>query len=37
MHFISDKIFSFGWSRDGRLALYRSFDPTDAVWIKNFQ
>jgi Tol biopolymer transport system component/tRNA A-37 threonylcarbamoyl transferase component Bud32 len=36
-HFISDKIFWFDWSRDGRLALYRGTDPTDAVLIKNFQ
>jgi Tol biopolymer transport system component len=36
-HFISDKIFWFGWSRDGRLALYRGTDPTDVVLIKNFR
>ena len=35
--FTSDKIFYFDWSRDGRLALSRGTDTTDAVLIKNFQ
>jgi len=29
--FTSDKIFWFDWSRDGRLALSRGTEPTDAV------
>jgi Tol biopolymer transport system component len=36
-HFTSDRIFWFDWSRDGRLALSRGTDTTDAVLIKNFQ
>jgi Tol biopolymer transport system component len=36
-HFTSDKIFWFDWSRDGRLALSRGTDQTDAVLIKNFR
>ena len=36
-HFTSDKIFWFDWSRDGRLALSRGTDTTDAVLIKNFR
>jgi Tol biopolymer transport system component len=36
-HFTSDKIFWFDWSRDGRLALSRGTEPTDAMLIKNFQ
>ena len=36
-HFTSDEILSFDWSRDGRLALSRGTEPTDAVLIKNFQ
>jgi Tol biopolymer transport system component len=36
-HFTSDKIFRFDWSRDGRLALSRGTDATDAVLIKNYQ
>ena len=36
-HFTADKIFSFDWSRDGRLALSRGTDTTDAVLIKNYQ
>ena len=36
-HFTSDKIFWFDWSRDGRLALSRGTDTTDAVLIRNFQ
>ena len=36
-HFTSDKIFWFDWSRDGRLALSRGTDQTDALLIKNFQ
>jgi hypothetical protein len=36
-HFTSDKIFSFDWSPDGRLALSRGTAATDAVLIKNFQ
>ncbi len=36
-HFTSDKIFRFDWSRDGRLALSRGTDTTDAVLIRNFQ
>jgi Tol biopolymer transport system component len=36
-HFTSDQIFWFDWSRDGRLALSRGAEPTDAVLIKNFR
>jgi serine/threonine protein kinase/Tol biopolymer transport system component len=36
-HFTSDKIFWFDWSHDGRLALSRGTDTTDALLIKNFQ
>jgi Tol biopolymer transport system component len=36
-HFTSDQIFYFDWSRDGRLALSRGTDTTDAVLIKNYQ
>jgi hypothetical protein len=36
-HFTSGKIFWFDWSRDGRLALSRGTDQTDAVLIKNFR
>jgi Tol biopolymer transport system component len=36
-HFTSDKIFRFDWSRDGRLALSRGTDTTDAVLIKNYK
>jgi hypothetical protein len=36
-HFTSDKIFYFDLSRDGRLALSRGTDQTDAVLIKNFR
>jgi len=36
-HFTSDRIFRFDWSRDGRLALSRGTDQTDAVLIKNYQ
>ncbi|MGA2075286.1 MAG: protein kinase [Terriglobia bacterium] len=36
-HFTSDKIFYFDWSHDGRLALSRGTEPTDAVLIKNFR
>lgn len=36
-HFTSDRIFWFDWSRDGRLALSRGTDGTDAVLIRNFQ
>jgi Tol biopolymer transport system component len=36
-HFTSGKIFWFDWSRNGRLALSRGTEPTDAVLIKNFQ
>jgi len=36
-HFTSDKIFRFDWSHDGRLALSRGTEPTDAVLIKNYQ
>jgi len=36
-HFTSDRIFYFDWSRDGRLALSRGTDQTDAVFIKNFR
>ena len=36
-HFTSGKIFWFDWSRDGRLALSRGTEPTDAVLIKNFR
>jgi Tol biopolymer transport system component len=36
-HFTSDQIFWFDWSRDGRLALSRGTEPTDAVLIKNFR
>lgn len=36
-HFASDKIFWFDWSRDGRLALSRGTESTDAVLIKNYE
>jgi Tol biopolymer transport system component len=36
-HFTSDLVFKFDWSRDGRLALSRGTDQTDAVLIKNFR
>jgi Tol biopolymer transport system component len=36
-HFTSDEIFYFDWSRDGRPALSRGTEPTDAVLIKNFR
>jgi serine/threonine protein kinase/Tol biopolymer transport system component len=36
-HFTSDRIFRFDWSRDGRLALSRGTDQTDAVLIQNYQ
>jgi serine/threonine protein kinase/Tol biopolymer transport system component len=36
-HFTSDKIFWFDWSHDGRLAVSRGTEATDAVLIKNFQ
>jgi hypothetical protein len=36
-HFTSDGIFSYDWSRDGRLALSRGAVQIDAVLIKNFQ
>jgi Tol biopolymer transport system component len=36
-HFTSDKIFRFDWSRDGRLALSRGTEPTDAVLIRNYE
>jgi Tol biopolymer transport system component len=36
-HFTSDKIFYFAWSGDGRLALSRGTEPTDAVLIKNYK
>ena len=36
-HFTSDKIFDFDWSRDGRLALSRGTDTTDAVLIRNYE
>jgi len=36
-HFTSDDIRWFDWSRDGRRALARGTQPTDAVLIKNFQ
>jgi Tol biopolymer transport system component len=36
-HFTSGKLFSFQWSRDGRLALSRGTQPTDAVLIRNFR
>jgi serine/threonine protein kinase len=36
-HFTLDKIFWFDWSRDGRLALSRGTDTTDAVLIKNYE
>jgi serine/threonine protein kinase/Tol biopolymer transport system component len=36
-HFTSDRIFYFDWSGDGRLALSRGTEPTDAVLIKNFR
>ncbi len=35
-HFTSGKIFYFDWSRDGRLALARGSEPSDAVVIKSF-
>ena len=36
-HFDSGKIFYFDWSRDGRLALSRGSEPSDAILIKNFR
>jgi hypothetical protein len=36
-HFTSDKIFWFDWSRDGRLALSRGAETTDAVLIKDYR
>jgi len=36
-HFTSDKIFYFDWSHDGRLALSRGTDTTDAVLIRNYE
>jgi len=36
-HFTSDKIFYFDWSHDGRLALSRGTQPTDAVLIRNYE
>jgi eukaryotic-like serine/threonine-protein kinase len=36
-HFTSDKVFWYDWSRDGRLALSRGTETTDAVLIRNFQ
>jgi eukaryotic-like serine/threonine-protein kinase len=36
-HFTSGKIFWFDRSRDGRLALSRGTEPTDAVLIRNFR
>ena len=36
-HFTSGDIFAFDWSRDGRLAVSRGTEQTDAVLIKNFQ
>ena len=36
-HFASDKLFNFQWSRDGRLALARGTETTDAVLIRNFR
>ncbi|HEY2857172.1 MAG TPA: winged helix-turn-helix domain-containing protein [Terracidiphilus sp.] len=36
-HFKSGTIFNFQWSRDGRLALSRGSEVTDAVLIKNFR
>ncbi len=36
-HFKSGTIFNFQWSRDGRLALSRGSEMTDAVLIKNFR
>jgi Tol biopolymer transport system component len=36
-HFSSGRIFYFDWSKDGRLALSRGSEPTDAVVIRNFR
>ena len=36
-HFKSGTIFNFQWSHDGRLALSRGSEMTDAVLIKNFR
>jgi Tol biopolymer transport system component len=36
-HFTSELIFWYDRNRDGRLALSRGTDATDAVLIKNFQ
>jgi len=36
-HFSSDRISWFDWSPDGRLALSRGTDQTDAVLIRNFR
>lgn len=36
-HFTSGKIFSYQWSRGGRLALSRGTETVDAVLLKNFR
>jgi Tol biopolymer transport system component/DNA-binding winged helix-turn-helix (wHTH) protein len=36
-HFASGRLFNFQWSRDGRLALSRGTETTDAVLIRNFR
>jgi Tol biopolymer transport system component/DNA-binding winged helix-turn-helix (wHTH) protein len=36
-HFISGKIFSFHWARDGRIALSRGTETVDAVLLRNFR
>ncbi|MFZ0818466.1 MAG: protein kinase [Candidatus Acidiferrales bacterium] len=36
-HFNSERIYGYSWSPDGRLALSRGTDLTDAVLIKNFR
>ena len=36
-HFTSDEIFSFDWSRDGRLVLSRGTHQTNAVLIRNYK
>ncbi len=36
-HYPSGKIFYFDWSHDGRVALSRGTEPSDALVIKNFR
>ena len=36
-HFASGRLFNFQWSRDGRLALSRGTETTDAILIRKFR